>query len=195
LYISDSIGQLHIEGRKPFRRRIARSIVPRIEVVLEEEGGGSSQPWEFLLAKDWSRLRELERDAVKYVRFALDTFWVAEDVREFWQSFDFDRFMSLSHGRIVNADEDAFGPRRLWLIRPMRELVMLKLESPAPVSAPRTQMRDILESSIRLLEVHSAQGQRHIIRVPPVGMNTCHKAAAWIAGFDNPDDYQPILET
>ena len=41
LYLSDSIGQLRIDGRKPFRRRIARSIVPRIEVVLEEEGGGT----------------------------------------------------------------------------------------------------------------------------------------------------------
>jgi hypothetical protein len=30
--------------------------------------------------------------------------------------------------------------------------------------------------------------------VPPA-MRTCHQAAAWIAGFDNPNDYRPILET
>ena len=103
--------------------------------------------------------------------------------------------MSLSHAKAAHSDTDSFGPRRLWLIRPLRELVMLKLESPRTKSEPRTQMDSILEKTIRLLEVHSAQGQRHIIRVPPVGMNTCHKAAAWIAGFDNPDDYRPILET
>ncbi len=37
-------------------------------------------------------------------------------------------------------------------------------------------------------------GRQYIIRVPP-WMRTCHQAAAWIAGFDAPDEYQPVHET
>jgi hypothetical protein len=37
-------------------------------------------------------------------------------------------------------------------------------------------------------------GRRYLIRVPP-SMRTCRQAAAWIAGFDNPNDYHPIIET
>ena len=37
-------------------------------------------------------------------------------------------------------------------------------------------------------------GRKYVIRVPP-RTQTCHQAAAWIAGFDNPDDYKPTLET
>jgi hypothetical protein len=37
-------------------------------------------------------------------------------------------------------------------------------------------------------------GRQYIIRVPPA-MRTCHQAAAWIAGFDDPNDYRPIAET
>ena len=33
----------------------------------------------------------------------------------------------------------------------------------------------------------------HVLRVPPY-MRSCHQAAAWIAGFDNPDDYHPAIE-
>lgn len=37
-------------------------------------------------------------------------------------------------------------------------------------------------------------GRRYLIRVPP-DMRTCRQAAAWIAGFDDPDRYQPVAET
>ncbi len=36
-------------------------------------------------------------------------------------------------------------------------------------------------------------GHIHILRVPPY-IRSCHQAAAWIAGFDNPDDYHPEIE-
>jgi hypothetical protein len=36
--------------------------------------------------------------------------------------------------------------------------------------------------------------RQYMLRVPP-DMQTCHQAAAWIAGFDDPDQYQPIMET
>lgn len=37
-------------------------------------------------------------------------------------------------------------------------------------------------------------GRGYLIRVPP-DMRTCSQAAAWIAGFDNPELYQPVAET
>lgn len=37
-------------------------------------------------------------------------------------------------------------------------------------------------------------GHIHVLRVPPY-LRTCHQAAAWIAGFDNPDSYNPAIET
>jgi hypothetical protein len=33
-----------------------------------------------------------------------------------------------------------------------------------------------------------------MLRVPPT-MTTCRHAVAWTAGFDDPDDYQPTVET
>jgi hypothetical protein len=36
--------------------------------------------------------------------------------------------------------------------------------------------------------------RRYILRVPPE-VRTCRQAVAWIAGYDNPDDYRPIAET
>src|SRR5262249_23588977 len=37
-------------------------------------------------------------------------------------------------------------------------------------------------------------GRRYLLRVPP-SMRSCHQAAAWIAGFDDPTLYQPLIET
>jgi hypothetical protein len=37
-------------------------------------------------------------------------------------------------------------------------------------------------------------GRLYVLRVPP-DMQNCHQAAAWIAGFENPDGYQLIAET
>jgi hypothetical protein len=37
-------------------------------------------------------------------------------------------------------------------------------------------------------------GRQYLLRVPPT-IGRCDEAAAWIAGFDNPDDYHPIAET
>lgn len=37
-------------------------------------------------------------------------------------------------------------------------------------------------------------GRQYLLRVPPT-IGTCRSAAAWIAGFDNVNDYAPIAET
>ena len=39
-----------------------------------------------------------------------------------------------------------------------------------------------------------AVGRHYLIRVPPE-TKSCRHAAAWVAGFDNPNDYRPVLET
>lgn len=36
--------------------------------------------------------------------------------------------------------------------------------------------------------------RQYIIRVPPA-MRSCRQAVAWVAGFDDPDDYAPLVET
>jgi hypothetical protein len=50
------------------------------------------------------------------------------------------------------------------------------------------------EPLICLSVIDPSTGRQYILRVPP-NMETCHQAAAWIAGFDNPDDYHPLVET
>jgi hypothetical protein len=37
-------------------------------------------------------------------------------------------------------------------------------------------------------------GRQYVLRVPPT-MQTCRQAVAWMAGYDNPDDYRPLVET
>ncbi|MEM6471787.1 MAG: DUF6745 domain-containing protein, partial [Planctomycetota bacterium] len=36
--------------------------------------------------------------------------------------------------------------------------------------------------------------RQYFLRVPP-NMETCHQAAAWMAGFDDPQKYRPVVET
>ena len=44
------------------------------------------------------------------------------------------------------------------------------------------------ESMVFLQVICPSTAREYIIRVPP-HMTTCHAAAAWVAGFDNPDEY------
>ncbi len=73
-------------------------------------------------------------------------------------------------GIIRHRDTDAGGERQLISI-------------PFEDDEPLTMLKVICPST----------GHLHILRVPPY-MQTCHQAAAWIAGFDNPNDYAPIIE-
>lgn len=51
------------------------------------------------------------------------------------------------------------------------------------------------DESLMLLKVMCPSTKHtHVLRVPPY-MRSCHQAAAWIAGFDNPNDYHPWIET
>jgi len=37
-------------------------------------------------------------------------------------------------------------------------------------------------------------GRKYLLRVPP-HIADCRAAAAWLAGFNNPDEYRPVQET
>jgi hypothetical protein len=83
----------------------------------------------------------------------------------------YQRFVAEAQAQTIDEDTDAGGARRL---------LRVPLEHDEPL--------------VCLAVLDPSTGRQYLIRVPP-GMKTCHQAAAWIAGFDNPDDYQPIAET
>jgi hypothetical protein len=81
------------------------------------------------------------------------------------------RFAQEAKAKIMDEDKDRGGTRQLLLI---------DLEADEPLvglscSCPST-------------------GRRYLLRVPPK-MKTCHQAAAWMAGFDDPAKYHPEIET
>lgn len=50
------------------------------------------------------------------------------------------------------------------------------------------------EPVVCLSVICPSTARHYIIRVPP-NMKTCHQAAAWVAGFDDPSLYHPMRET
>jgi hypothetical protein len=82
-----------------------------------------------------------------------------------------DRFIAEAKARVLDTDRDAGGERRLLRVQMPGDEDLVCLA----VSCPST-------------------GRKYMLRVPPT-TRTCHQAAAWIAGFDNPDDYHPIAES
>jgi hypothetical protein len=70
--------------------------------------------------------------------------------------------------KTVDSDTDAGGERRLIHIKRLKHVYLL-------CRCPST-------------------AREYLLRIPPA-MQTCRQAAAWTAGFDDPDKYRPILET
>jgi hypothetical protein len=86
------------------------------------------------------------------------------------ERFGYERFLEQVGGVIRDRDTDAGGDRQLICIAfdDDEPLMLLK------VICPSTQ-------------------HLHVLRVPP-SMRSCHQAAAWVAGFDNPGQYNPAIE-
>ncbi len=82
-----------------------------------------------------------------------------------------ERFVAEAQPVALDADTDAGGVRRL-----------LRVEIPNDEPLIALEVRD------------PSTGRQYLLRVPP-HIKTCRLAAAWIAGFDDPDDYQPVMET
>ena len=95
----------------------------------------------------------------------------AEVRRVMMERFGLDRFMRDADAKVLDADTDAGGPRRL-----------LRIEIPN-------------DEALVCVSVISPSTKHHfMLRVPPA-MQTCRQAVAWTAGFEIPEDYRPILET
>jgi hypothetical protein len=82
----------------------------------------------------------------------------------------YETFLQQVGGLIRDHDRDAGGER---------QLVCVPFEDDEPL--------------MLLKVVCPSTGHTHVLRVPP-DLRTCHQAAAWIAGFNNPDDYDPAIE-
>ncbi|HEY7020277.1 MAG TPA: hypothetical protein VH349_04105 [Ktedonobacterales bacterium] len=95
----------------------------------------------------------------------------AEVRRVMLERVGYEQFLRQVEAETLDEDEDAGGLRRLLRVAMGQDepLICLAVHDPST-------------------------GRQYLLRTPPA-MQTCHQAAAWIAGFDNPDDYHPLAET
>jgi len=83
----------------------------------------------------------------------------------------YERFAQQAAAEVLDRDRDPGGERRLLRI-------------------PLPEDEDLVCVSV----ICPSTDRQYVIRVPPT-MRTCRQAVAWIAGYDNPDDYHPVVET
>lgn len=83
----------------------------------------------------------------------------------------YERFLRETDARVLDTDADRGGERKLFRV-------------------PMAQDEDLACLSVFC----PSTGKPYVLRVPPT-MRTCRQAAAWIAGFDDPDRYRPAVET
>ena len=91
--------------------------------------------------------------------------------RVLMERMGYENFMQQTQAKVWDTDTDPGGTRRLLCV-------------PIPHDEPLVCLAVRCPST----------GREYMLRVPPT-IHTCHQAAAWIAGFDNPDAYRPIQET
>jgi hypothetical protein len=95
----------------------------------------------------------------------------AERRRVLLDRFGVPRFMQESKASVLDEDRDRGGPRKLLCVEMKEDEPLVTLSCFCPSTS-----------------------RQYFLRVPP-DTKSCRQAAAWIAGFDDPDRYQPILET
>ncbi len=116
---------------------------------------------------DWRIAFEPETIAVEEVLEERN----AERRRVLLDRYGYGRFIQDSQAEILDRDKDPGGPR---------QLLRVKLEG---------------DEDLVVMSCFCPSTQRqYMIRVPPA-TSSCRHASAWIAGFDNPDDYHPLKET
>lgn len=72
-----------------------------------------------------------------------------------------------------------------------------ELDRDTDPGGPRRLLRIELEGDEPLVGLACAcpsTGRQYLLRVPP-DIKSCHQAAAWMAGFDDPKKYKPVVET
>ncbi|MFC6593139.1 DUF6745 domain-containing protein [Deinococcus lacus] len=94
----------------------------------------------------------------------------AERRRVILERIGLERFLSEVDAEVLDTDHDAGGERRLVRV-------------PLPDDEP----------FVAVLVACPSTGRRYALRVPP-HITTGHAASAWLAGFDDPGQYQPALE-
>jgi hypothetical protein len=122
----------------------------------------------------WHGMRITER-----IAFAPETITVDEAIGEsnvelrrvLIERMGYQTFLERAQAEVIDEDEDPGGQRQLvrMVLPGDEDLVVLSVKDPST-------------------------GRSYVLRVPPT-MQSCHQAAAWMAGFENPDDYQPLIET
>lgn len=95
----------------------------------------------------------------------------AEVRRVMLERFGFEAFMAAADAEVVDTDRDPGGQRKLLRVALERDEPLVCVS----VFCPSTE-------------------RRYFLRVPP-HVVTCRQAIAWTAGFDDPDDYAPLIET
>jgi Leucine-rich repeat (LRR) protein len=95
----------------------------------------------------------------------------AERRRVLLERMGYDTFIQNAQAKVVDQDRDRGGKRQLLRIEMTGDEPLVCLS----VKCPST-------------------GRKYVLRVPPA-VRSCRQAAAWIAGFDNPDEYHPFVET
>jgi Domain of unknown function (DUF6745) len=94
-----------------------------------------------------------------------------EKRRVMLERIGYDRFFESARAEVLDCDTDPGGERKLMRVALPNDEALVCVS----VLCPST-------------------GRRYVVRVPPA-MTTCRQAIAWTAGFENPDDYNPIVET
>ncbi len=81
------------------------------------------------------------------------------------------RFAKEAGAKVLDADKDPGGER---------QLLRMDLQEDEPL--------------VGLACFCPSTGRQYLLRVPPK-ITSCHAAAAWIAGYDDPAHYRPLIET
>jgi hypothetical protein len=82
----------------------------------------------------------------------------------------YEQFVENVKAQVLDTDQDAGGRRKLLRV-PFKNN----------------------EDFVAVWVICPSTNSNYVLRVPPA-TKTCHQAAAWLAGFDNPNDYAPRRE-
>lgn len=91
--------------------------------------------------------------------------------RVMMERMGYERFLEEVNAKVIDRDTDAGGERTL-----------VKVELPED------------EPFVAVSVACPSTGRKYVLRVPP-NITTAHAASAWLAGFDNPEDYKPAIES
>lgn len=128
----------------------------------------------------WHGVRINEVIAWKPEKLTIKDVWDQQNLevrRVMIDRMGYNRFFEEAGAEQLDIDEDAGGVRRLMRVK-----------------MPRLNRWERDEPVVCLAVTCPSTGRKYALRVPP-NITSCHAGAAWLAGFDNPNDYAPIKET